>query len=146
MKALIQRVKYAKCVVDNKIVGSINEGLLVFVGYKINESELVNSKMAKKIINLRIFEDENGKMNKNINDVNGKILCISQFTLYANTKEGNRPSFSDCLNPNDAKKMYLNFLEILKSYNIGIEEGIFQADMKVELLNDGPCTIEIEIN
>lgn len=144
MRIVLQRVEYAKCTVDGNVTGEINKGYLLLVGYTDGDNKEKNQKAAKKIANLRIFEDENGKMNLNLKSVNGAILSISQFTLYANTNDGNRPSFIDAMNPVQAKELYLQFNELLRTYDIRVEEGIFGADMKIELLNSGPCTINYE--
>ena len=143
MRVVIQRCKDASVTVDKKIVGKINGGYTLFVGFSSNDKEDLLEKMANKIINLRIFEDENGKMNYDIKTVNGSILSISQFTLYAKL-EGRRPSFTDAMSYIDAKEMYKKFNDILRSYGITVEEGIFGEDMKVGLLNDGPVTIIID--
>ena len=144
MKIVLQRVKRASCTVDGVITGKIEQGYLLLVGFTHSDTEKVLPKAAKKINNLRIFEDEFGKMNLNINAVNGSILSISQFTLYANTNEGNRPSFVDAKKPDEAKALYHSFNNHLRSYGLVVEEGIFGADMKIDLLNDGPCTIVFE--
>lgn len=143
MKVVVQRCKNANVTVDKKVVGSINEGYLLLVGFKVNDDESTVKKMAKKIINLRVFEDEDEKMNLDINQINGSILSISQFTLYAKL-DGRRPSFSMAMPYNDAKELYHLFNEELKNYGIKVETGIFGADMKVNLLNDGPVTIIID--
>ena len=143
MKVIIQRCKNASVAVDNKIVGKINNGYTLFVGFSSNDKEDTLDKMANKIINLRIFEDENEKMNYDIKRVKGSILSISQFTLYAKL-EGRSPSFTDAMKYDLAKEMYVKFNSILRSHDINVEEGIFGADMKVELLNDGPVTILID--
>lgn len=143
MRVVIQRCEEASVTVDKNIVGKIKQGYTLFVGFSYNDKEDVLEKMANKIINLRIFEDENEKMNYDIKTVNGSILSVSQFTLYAKL-EGRRPSFTDAMKYNDAKDMYKKFNDILRSHNIIVEEGIFGADMKVELLNDGPVTIIID--
>ena len=143
MRVVIQRCKEASVTVDKNIVGKIKQGYTLFVGFSYNDKEDVLEKMANKIINLRIFEDENEKMNYDIKTVNGSILSVSQFTLYAKL-EGRRPSFTDAMKYNDAKDMYKKFNDILRSHNIIVEEGIFGADMKVQLLNDGPVTIIID--
>lgn len=145
MRIVLQRVKNAKCTVDNVITGEINNGYLLLVGYTNGDSINLNKIAAKKIANLRIFEDENGKMNLDIKKVNGKILCISQFTLYANTNDGNRPSFTNALNPVEAKELYLDFCNELRKYELEVKEGIFGAHMNIELFNDGPCTIIFDI-
>lgn len=144
MKVVLQRVKHASCTVDNVITGQIEKGYLLLVGFTNGDNVEKLDKAVKKISGLRIFEDENQKMNLNLEKVNGKILSISQFTLYANTNEGNRPSFIDALNPVEAKKLYLSFNEKLKSMDFVVEEGVFGAHMDIELLNDGPCTIIYE--
>lgn len=145
MRVVLQRVKNAKCTVDNIVTGEINNGYLLLVGYTNGDSINLNKIAAKKIANLRIFEDENGKMNLDIKKVNGKILCISQFTLYANTNDGNRPSFTKALNPVEAKELYLDFCNELRKYELEVGEGIFGAHMNIELFNDGPCTIIFDI-
>lgn len=144
MKVILQRVKFAKCTVDNNVTGSIKDGYMLLVGYTHNDNAETNQKMAKKIANLRIFEDENGKMNLDIKKIGGNILSISQFTLYANTSEGNRPSFVNAMNPVDANKLYHEFNDCLRQYGLIVEEGIFGAHMEIELLNDGPVTICLE--
>ena len=145
MRALIQRVTSASVKVDGKIVGKIGKGFLVFLGIYEEDTEEKIEKLTKKIINLRIFNDENDKMNLSIKEVKGEILLISQFTLCADTRKGNRPSFVSAKNPKDAKKIYEKTIESIKNENIVVEKGIFGADMKVELLNDGPVTILLDI-
>lgn len=148
MKVIVQRVTKASCKVDNKITGKIDQGFMILVGFGENDADLSRDflhQMAKKIAHLRIFSDEAGKMNKSIEDIGGAILSISQFTLYANPYEGNRPSFTKSLNPTLAKEYYLLFNEILrKEYNLKVEEGIFGADMLLDIVCDGPVTIELE--
>lgn len=144
MKVVLQRVKFAKCTVDGKVSGAINEGYMLLVGYTHTDTDEINKKMVKKIANLRIFEDENGKMNLDINKVNGSILSISQFTLYANTNEGNRPSFVNAMKPDEANRLYHLFNSHLREYGLTVEEGIFGAHMEIELLNNGPVTICLE--
>ena len=144
MKVVLQRVKHASCTVENVITGQIEKGYLLLVGFTNGDNVEKLDKAVKKISGLRIFEDENQKMNLNLEKVNGKILSISQFTLYANTNEGNRQSFIDALNPVEAKKLYLSFNEKLRSMDFVVEEGVFGAHMDIELLNDGPCTIIYE--
>ena len=145
MKALIQRVTSASVKVDGKIVGKIGKGFLVFLGIYEEDTEEKIEKLTKKIVNLRIFNDENDKMNLSIKDVKGEILLISQFTLCADTRKGNRPSFVSAKNPKDANMIYEKTIENIKNENIVVEKGIFGADMKVELLNDGPVTILLDI-
>ena len=145
MRALIQRVTSASVKVDEKIVGKIGKGFLIFLGVYEEDTEEKIEKLTKKIINLRIFNDENDKMNLSIKDIKGEILLISQFTLCADTKKGNRPSFVSAKNPKDANMIYEKTIENIKNENIVVEKGIFGADMKVELLNDGPVTILLDI-
>ena len=144
MKFLVQRVNGASVEVENKIVGKINKGFLVLIGITHNDNKETADYLIKKLINLRVFEDENQKMNLNINQVNGELLLISQFTLYANTKDGNRPSFVEAAKPDYANEIYEYIIEELKKTNIKVETGIFGADMQVSLVNDGPVTIELE--
>lgn len=144
MKIVIQRVKYASVSVDEKTVGKINKGLLIFLGIGHNDNEIVADKLVKKICNLRIFEDEKQKMNKSIKDINGELLIISQFTLYANCKSGNRPSFTEACEPKKANELYEYFKNKCAESIEVVQSGIFGADMKVELLNDGPVTIILE--
>lgn len=144
MKIVVQRVRYASCTVENNLTGKINNGYLLLVGFKKGDSVELLPKAANKVLNLRIFEDENGKMNLNIKQVFGKILSISQFTLYADTTSGNRPSFTEALDPQEALKLYKRFNEILRDNGIQVEEGIFGAHMDIALLNEGPVTILLE--
>ena len=144
MKVVVQRVKKASVTVDNKLISKIDKGFLVLVGFTHNDGMDNIKYIVKKLKNLRIFDDENGNMNLNINDIGGSILSVSQFTLYADTKNGNRPSFVDSMKYDEAEKLYSLFNEELKSTNVPISTGIFGADMKVSLLNDGPVTIIIE--
>lgn len=145
MRALIQRVTSASVKVDGEIVGKIGKGFLVFLGIYEEDTEEKIGKLTKKIINLRIFNDENDKMNLSIKDVKGEILLISQFTLCADTRKGNRPSFISAKNPYEANKIYEKTIESIKNENIVVEKGVFGADMKVVLLNDGPVTILLDI-
>ncbi len=144
MKVLIQRVLSSSVTVEDKIVGKIDKGLLIFVGFTEGDSEKEINYMVDKIINLRIFDDENGVMNKSLLDVKGSILSISQFTLYADASKGRRPSYIKALGGDSASILYNKFNQKLKDTNIPIEEGIFGADMKVNLINDGPITIMLE--
>lgn len=143
MRVLVQRSKNSKVTIDGKINGKIDHGFVLLVGFTNGDNEAIIDKMINKIINLRIFEDENEKMNLSILDTKGSILSISQFTLYANCKEGRRPSFVEALNPNDATKLYDLFNEKLGKL-IHVETGIFGADMKVEIYNDGPVTVMLD--
>ncbi|CDA30598.1 d-tyrosyl-tRNA(Tyr) deacylase [Clostridium sp. CAG:492] len=145
MKIVVQRVKNAQVKVDEKTVGKIEKGLLIFLGIGKNDDEKIADKFVKKICKLRIFEDENKKMNKSVKDINGDILIISQFTLYANCKSGNRPSFTEACEPQKANKLYEYFKKMCsKELERNIQSGVFGADMKVELLNDGPVTIILD--
>lgn len=144
MKVLVQRVLSSSVEVDNKIVGQINKGLMLLVGFTNSDTDKEIDYMVDKIINLRIFDDENGVMNKSLIDVNGSILSISQFTLYADTRKGRRPSYIKALNGDKAILLYDKFNNKLKEENIKVETGIFGADMKVSLINDGPITIMLE--
>lgn len=144
MKLVIQRVKKAEVKVDGQTVGKIDEGFLVLIGIKVGDTKEQADYLVKKLCNLRVFSDENGKMNKNLNDVNGKLLIVSQFTLYANCSEGNRPSFIEAARPEEAIPLYEYFCNECMKKNIEVQKGIFGADMKVSLLNDGPVTIIME--
>ena len=144
MKIVAQRCKNAKVEVDNKIVGSINNGLMLLVAFTDTDNSTIIDYMVNKVINLRIFDDENGVMNKSLLDVNGSILSVSQFTLYGDASKGNRPSYIKALPGDKAIKLYDEFNNKLKEKNIHIETGIFGADMQVTLTNDGPITIILE--
>lgn len=143
MRVVVQRSKYSSVMVDGKIVGQIDNGLVLLVGITKEDTLEDLEYMAKKVLNLRIFDDSNGIMNKSILDNGGSILSISQFTLCANTKKGNRPSYIDAMEPVMAKKYYLKFNEMLRE-SVDVFEGIFQADMLVNINNDGPITIILE--
>lgn len=143
MRVVVQKAKDAKCVVDEKITGSIENGLMLLVGFTEGDSIEQIKYLCKKIINLRIFEDESGIMNKSILDVGGSILSISQFTLYADTHKGNRPSYINALNSTDATKLYDLFNQELSNY-VKVETGIFGADMNITFTNVGPTTILLE--
>ncbi|MBF0989885.1 MAG: D-tyrosyl-tRNA(Tyr) deacylase [Clostridiales bacterium] len=145
MRALIQRVTSASVKVDGEIVGKIGKGFLIFLGVYEEDTEEKIEKLTKKIVNLRIFNDENDKMNLSIKEVKGEILLISQFTLCADTRKGNRPSFVSAKNPKDANVIYEKTIESIRNECIIVEKGIFGADMKVELLNDGPVTILLDM-
>lgn len=144
MKLVVQRVKNAKVEVDEKTVGSINQGFLVLLGVTHTDTRSKADYLVKKLCNLRVFEDENGKMNLGLKDVGGELLIVSQFTLYADCSQGNRPSFINAAKPDVANELYEYFCEKCKEQNIKVEKGIFGADMKVSLLNDGPVTIILE--
>ena len=144
MKIVIQRVKEASVTIDGSVHGAIDQGFLLLVGVQDEDTEETARKMADKISRLRIFEDEAGKMNLALPAVNGAILSISQFTLFADCHKGNRPSFANAGKPDIARPLYLYFNEYLRSLGFQVEEGIFGADMKVRLLNDGPVTIILD--
>lgn len=144
MRIIIQRCLDASVSVDNRIIGKIDKGLTILVGFTEGDNQDVINKMINKVINLRIFDDEHGVMNKSLIDVNQSILSISQFTLYASTKKGRRPSYDKALNSLDAIKLYDIWNENLRKENIKVETGEFGADMKVSLINDGPVTIFID--
>jgi len=144
MKVVIQRVKNASVEVDNKIVGQIEKGFLVLLGVKVGDTKEQADYLVKKVCNLRVFTDENDKMNLGLKDVNGKLLIVSQFTLYGNCADGNRPSFIEAARPEEAIPLYEYFCKKCAKNGIEVQRGIFGADMKVQLLNDGPVTIVIE--
>lgn len=144
MRFLVQRVKEASVEVNNSIVGQINQGLLVFIGITHNDTAQEADYLINKLVNLRIFTDENDKMNLNVKQVGGEILLVSQFTLYADTTRGYRPDFIQAANPNDANELYEYIIKKCKETNINIQTGIFGADMKVKLINNGPVTVMLE--
>lgn len=145
MKVLIQRVKKASVTIDNKLYSSINQGILAFVGIEKGDTVEQIEKAAKKLVNLRIFSDENDKMNKSVLDISGEILIVSQFTLCGNCKKGTRPSFDNSAHPEIANELYLRFVDEVKNLNVSVETGKFAAMMDVALINDGPVTFMIEI-
>lgn len=141
MRVVVQRVKHASVTINGTINGKINNGFLVLLGIQSTDGEQDVDYLVKKVTNLRIFSDENDKMNLSLKDVNGELLIVSQFTLYANCKEGNRPSFVEAAKPDIAIPLYEYFVSECKKIIPVVETGIFSADMKVDLLNDGPVTI-----
>ena len=143
MRVVVQKVKEASCKVNNKITGKINEGLMLLVGFTDGDSQDIIEKMALKVVNLRIFPDDNNVMNLSLLDVKGSILSISQFTLYADTKKGNRPSYINAMNGAEASKLYDLFNEELRKYTV-VETGVFGEDMDISLINSGPTTILLE--
>ncbi|WP_047384929.1 D-aminoacyl-tRNA deacylase [Cetobacterium sp. ZWU0022] len=144
MRAVIQRVKHASVTVDNEITGKINHGFLVLLGVTHADTEKEVDWLAKKITDLRVFNDAEDKMNLGLKDVDGELLVISQFTLYGNCIKGRRPAFIDAAKPDMANELYEKFLQKCKDLGFKTEAGVFGADMKVELLNDGPVTLIID--
>ncbi|HOV25365.1 MAG TPA: D-aminoacyl-tRNA deacylase [Pseudobacteroides sp.] len=144
MRGVVQRVKRAGVTVDGELVGRIDKGLLVFLGVGNEDDEKDIQYLADKIINLRIFEDSNGKMNESLLDQKGELLIVSQFTLYGDCRKGKRPSFDKAAKPKDAEMLYERFVEYCKGFGIKVETGKFQAMMDVELINDGPVTILLD--
>lgn len=145
MRALIQRVSQASVRVDGNVIGQCEQGLLILVCAMRGDSEAQADQLAAKISKLRIFQDEAGKMNQSVRDIEGSALVVSQFTLAADTSRGNRPGFSEAAPPEEAKRLYEYFADQLAGEGIAVERGQFGADMKVELLNDGPVTIWMDI-
>lgn len=144
MRFVIQRVSRASVEVDKKIVGKINQGFLVLIGITNSDTKDTADTLINKLLKLRIFEDDNGKMNLSIKDVNGSLLLVSQFTLYANCRKGNRPDFLNAAKPDYANELYKYIIERCKNENIEVQTGVFGAEMKVSLLNDGPVTIILD--
>lgn len=144
MKLVIQRVTHASVTVDNNVIGKIGKGYMVLIGVSDTDTKEIADKMLDKMIKLRIFEDENGKTNLSLADVGGELLLISQFTLYANCKNGNRPSFIEAGSPDHANALYEYIIEKCKERVDVVEQGEFGAEMKVELLNDGPFTVILD--
>ena len=144
MRVVVQRVKYTKLSVDGKTISEIPFGLTVFLGIKVGDTEAQADFLVKKIAGLRIFEDEQGKMNLSVADVKGEVLLVSQFTLYGDAKKGFRPSFSDAERPERAEFLYEYAVEQLRGLGIMVKKGVFGADMKIEQINDGPVTILLE--
>ena len=143
MRVIVQRSKNSNVVIENKVYGEINSGLVVLVGFTEGDNLSDIEYIVKKIVNLRIFDDDAGIMNKSILDTNGEILSISQFTLYANTKKGNRPSYIDALSSEKAIKLYDQFNNMLREH-LSVKTGVFGAEMEVNIINDGPITIFID--
>ncbi len=145
MKAVVQRVKQTALSVNGELISEIPFGLTVFLGVKAGDTEKEAAYLAKKIAGLRIFEDENGKMNLSVKDVGGEVLLVSQFTLYGDASHGNRPSFTLAERPEKAEPLYEYTVEELRSYGVTVKKGVFGADMKISQFNDGPVTILLEI-
>ncbi len=144
MRAVVQRVKEADVSVDNQITGSINKGLMVLLGVEDGDTEADAVYMADKITGLRIFEDEEGKMNLSVKDVGGDILAVSQFTLLGDVRKGKRPSFSKAARPDEANRLYRHFIDLVEERDVKTQEGVFQAEMLVRIYNDGPVTILLD--
>lgn len=140
MRLIVQNSLEASCKIDDKVVGKISHGFVVLVGFTHDDNEQIVEKMAKKFLSMRVFEDENGKTNLSLKDVNGEILSISQFTLYGSLKDGRRPSFVDAMAPDKATKLYDYFNKCLENEGYHVEKGVFGADMKISLINNGPFT------
>lgn len=144
MKALVQRVKSASVLIEGKVYSQISQGMLIFLGVE-KPDEISNAqKLSEKLVNLRIFDDENGKMNKSLLDIQGEILVVSQFTLLGDCKKGTRPSFDKAAPPEVANELYEKFVELIAQYGLIVKTGKFQAMMDVSLINDGPVTFMIE--
>ena len=141
MKLVVQRVKSARLTVEGEEISKIGKGLAIYVGVGAGDEEREADKLAEKVVKLRVFEDENGKMNLSVQDVGGEILSISQFTLYADVSRGNRPGFSGAERPERANELYEYFTKKIASLGVPVQKGVFGADMKIEQLNDGPVTI-----
>jgi D-tyrosyl-tRNA(Tyr) deacylase len=144
MRALLQRVTYARVTVEGQIAGEIGQGLLILLGVGHDDGEAQTRTLADKIVNLRIFEDEQGKMNRSLLDAGGQALIVSQFTLYADTRRGRRPGFTNAAPPSQAEPLVERFKDLLAAYGIEVAGGVFGAYMQVELLNDGPVTIWLD--
>ncbi len=144
MRAVVQRVRNSKVTVDENITGEIKQGLMVLLGVGLEDSSLDADYLAEKILNLRIFEDHDGKMNRSLIDISGEILVVSQFTLYGDCRKGKRPSFDKAARPEIAKELYEYFVNKCKQYDIKVQTGIFQAHMVVDISNDGPVTILLD--
>ena len=146
MRAVVQRVKKSSVTVDDKITGKIGQGLMVLIGVEDGDSEKDADYIADKVCSLRIFEDEQGKMNLSVEDIGGEVLAVSQFTLLADARKGRRPSFTKAAAPDEANALYRKVIDKIESRNINVEEGVFQAEMMVEIHNDGPVTILLDSN
>jgi D-tyrosyl-tRNA(Tyr) deacylase len=144
MRALLQRVSRASVTVENKVVGEIGQGLLIFLGVGHDDGEAEVKTLVNKVVNMRIFEDEEGKMNRSLLDISGSALVVSQFTLYADIRKGRRPSFIDAAHPTVAEPLVERFKEAITAYSVPVAGGVFGGDMDVSLINDGPVTIWID--
>ena len=144
MRILVQVVSQASVTIEGEVVASIGHGFLLFVGFGKGDDAAIAKKMAEKVCKLRILPDENGKTNKSLADVGGNVLSVSQFTLYASAKEGNRPAFQNCIDKDEAKGLYETFFQYLKELMPSAQSGVFHADMKVSLVNEGPFTLWLD--
>ena len=144
MKLVVQRVKNANVSIENNIVGKINQGFVVLLGVSNEDTKENADYLVKKLLNLRVFSDNDDKMNLSIKDIEGELLIVSQFTLYANCKKGNRPSFINAASPDYANELYEYFINECRKENLNVQTGEFGADMQIELINDGPVTILLE--
>ena len=144
MRCVVQRVSHASVTVEGKITGQVEKGYMVLVGVEQGDAEQDVRYCADKVAGLRVFEDENGKMNRSVKDVGGAVLAVSQFTLLGDARHGRRPSFSNAARPEEANALYEAFCQALRAENIRVETGVFQTDMQVELVNDGPVTILLD--
>ena len=144
MRIVLQRVSQATVVVDGKTAGAIERGFLLLIGITHDDGEAEAAYLAHKVAGLRVFEDDEGKMNRALSDVDGSILAVSQFTLYGNARKGRRPSFTHAARPEQAEPLYQRFCHLLREQNIAVEQGIFQAEMDVSLVNDGPVTLWLD--
>lgn len=145
MRAVIQRVQRASVRVDGEIVGEIEAGWLVLLGVGLGDADTHADRLADKVIGLRAFADDDGKMNRDVRDINGSVLVVSQFTLLGDCRKGRRPSFIAAAPPAEAERLYLRFVDQIRQAGIGVATGVFRADMKVELVNDGPVTFLLEV-
>lgn len=144
MKIVLQRVTYGSVIVRDELVGEISQGLVLLVGIGKEDTNYTVEFLAEKTLNLRVFEDDNKKMNLSVKDINGEVLVVSQFTLYGDTKKGRRPSFTESADPVKAEELYNYFVDLLKKSGLKIQTGIFRADMRVKIHNDGPVTFILE--
>ena len=144
MRAVVQRVTKGSVEIEGKIVGSINKGLVVLLGVSEKDTSEDVAYMAEKVLNLRVFDDEEGKMNYSLLDINGELLVVSQFTLYGDCRKGRRPNYMAAAKPEKADALYNDFVNLCKAQNVKTETGVFQADMKVEIINDGPVTLMVD--
>ncbi|MDF2839738.1 MAG: D-tyrosyl-tRNA(Tyr) deacylase [Clostridia bacterium] len=144
MRAVVQRVANGSVEIDGNIVGSISKGLVVLLGVSENDTNEDAAYMSEKILNLRVFDDEEGKMNFSLLDIKGELLVVSQFTIYGDCRKGRRPNYMAAAKPEKADELYNDFVKLCKAQNVKTETGVFQADMKVNIINDGPVTLIVD--